>query len=205
MRWSMLRCMQAPAQSPPSPASASFAGMLAALASPASENASLSEASGESELGEDIVTLSYDRALRAHARYRPADRRNWQPQPAARVVDNSAPLASRMPQDAFDRDLRTTSVTVRLSKAECASLHQRATEAGLTVSAYLRSCTMEAEALRAQVKAALAELRSTAPQTGNELGTQNDGATHRHGEVRLSRVLGRIGKLCLGISMGGQR
>jgi hypothetical protein len=53
-------------------------------------------------------------------------------------------------------------VTVRLSKAECASLHQRAAEAGLTVSAYLRSCTIEAEALRAEVKTALAELRLTA-------------------------------------------
>ena len=62
-------------------------------------------------------------------------------------------------QAATDRYLRSASVTIRLSKAECARLHQRAAEAGVTVSAYLRSCTFEAEALRAQVKAALAELR----------------------------------------------
>jgi len=37
---------------------------------------------------------------------------------------------------------------------------QAGREAGLTVSAYLRSCTFEAEALRAQVKEALAELRT---------------------------------------------
>jgi uncharacterized protein (DUF3084 family) len=32
----------------------------------------------------------------------------------------------------------------------------------LTVSAYLRSCVLEADALRAQVKAALAELKTAA-------------------------------------------
>jgi hypothetical protein len=47
-----------------------------------------------------------------------------------------------------------------MSTAECAQLRQCAAEAGLTVSAYLRSCTFEVEALRAQVKDALAELRS---------------------------------------------
>jgi hypothetical protein len=52
-----------------------------------------------------------------------------------------------------------------MSKAECAQLHKRAAEAGLTVSAYLRSCTFEAESLRAMVKDALAQLRSEAIQT----------------------------------------
>ncbi|MGO9325923.1 MAG: plasmid mobilization protein [Terracidiphilus sp.] len=120
----------------------------------------MARTSSESDLGDDVVTLSYDRALRAHARYQPVERRDWQPEPAPRVDESLTPQASRAPQDVFDRDLRTASVTVRLSKSECASLHQRAAEAGLTVSAYLRSCTIEAEALRAQVKAALAELRS---------------------------------------------
>jgi predicted DNA binding CopG/RHH family protein len=54
---------------------------------------------------------------------------------------------------------RPASVTIRLSAAECAQLKQRAAEAGLTLSAYVRSCTFEAEALRAQVKQALGELR----------------------------------------------
>jgi hypothetical protein len=61
---------------------------------------------------------------------------------------------------ARESDLRSASVTIRLSRSECARLHQRATEAGLTVSAYLRSCAVEAEALRAQVKQALAELKT---------------------------------------------
>lgn len=158
----MLRCMQQPAQRPPSSATANFAGLLAALASPAREDPALARTSSESDLGDDVVTLSYDRVLRAHARYQPTDRSDWQLGRAARVDESLTPRASRAPEDVFDRDLRTTSVTVRLSKAECASLHQRAAEAGLTVSAYLRSCTIEAEALRAEVKTALAELRLTA-------------------------------------------
>jgi hypothetical protein len=68
-----------------------------------------------------------------------------------------------------DRELRSASVTIRLSRAECARLHRRAAEAGLTVSAYLRSCALEAEALRAQVKQALTELKA-----GNK-GTREQG------------------------------
>jgi hypothetical protein len=49
-----------------------------------------------------------------------------------------------------------------MSQAECAQLRQRAAEAGMTISAYLRSCTFEAEALRGQVKEALAQLRAAA-------------------------------------------
>jgi hypothetical protein len=60
----------------------------------------------------------------------------------------------------FDRNLKDASITIRMSKAECAQLHRRAAEAGLTVSAYLRSCTFEAESLRAMVKDTLAQLRS---------------------------------------------
>jgi hypothetical protein len=61
--------------------------------------------------------------------------------------------------------LKSASITIRLSKAECAQLRKRAAEAGLTVSAYLRSCTFEAESLRALVKDTLAQLRSN---TGKE-------------------------------------
>ena len=58
-------------------------------------------------------------------------------------------------------------MTIRLSTAECALLRRRAAEAGVTVSAYLRSCTLEADALRAEVKQALAEMR-TAGNPGTE-------------------------------------
>jgi hypothetical protein len=60
------------------------------------------------------------------------------------------------------RELRSASVTVRLNKVECTRLRQRATEAGLTVSAYLRSCALEVDALRTQVKDTLAEFKTAA-------------------------------------------
>ncbi|MGD1106468.1 MAG: hypothetical protein ABR865_05445 [Terracidiphilus sp.] len=157
--------MQPPAQSQTSPASATFAGLLATLASPSREEADPATGWDESDLGEDVATLSYERALHAHARYRPADSSDWPiTQPRRTEPADAQEAATRpagdSPQSASDRDLRTVSVTIRLSKGECARLHKRAAEAGVTVSAYMRSCTFEAEALRAQVKAALAELRS---------------------------------------------
>jgi hypothetical protein len=60
-----------------------------------------------------------------------------------------------------------------MSKAECARLHRRAAEAGLTVSAYLRSCVLEADALRAQVKQALAELKAGSNGTVVSKGTSH--------------------------------
>jgi hypothetical protein len=63
----------------------------------------------------------------------------------------------------LERNLKCASVTIRLSQAECAQLRTRAAEAGLTVSAYLRSCTFEAESLRAMVKDTLAKLRTGTP------------------------------------------
>ncbi len=170
----MLHPMQPSAKAQPSPNSPSFAGLLAALALPSRDEAERTPAWNSDDLGEDVATLSYERALRAHARYKPADRWEWETAHAARpeTVDEreAAPLpAARTSLElpvqantAHDRDLRQASVTIRLSQAECARLHERAAEAGVTVSAYLRSCTFEAEALRAEVKAALADLRAAA-------------------------------------------
>ncbi len=174
----MLLCMKQPAQSSSSAAPADFARLLAAVASPQLEEASLEETSSESNLGDDVVTVSYERALRAHARYQPADKDDW---PLARegqtgvVIAREAALpvplrgetlnAQASDPSGTDYDLRSASVTIRLSKAESARLHRHAAEAGVTVSAYLRSCTFEAETLRAEVKAALAELRMAALKT----------------------------------------
>ena len=69
------------------------------------------------------------------------------------------PWATHAPAAALERNLKSASITIRLSKAECAQLRKRAAQAGLTVSAYLRSCTFEAETLRTLVKDALAQLR----------------------------------------------
>jgi hypothetical protein len=76
------------------------------------------------------------------------------------------PPASANPtlhQSTSPGDHKTASITIRMSEAECAQLRQRAADAGLTISAYLRSCTFEAEALRGQVKEALAQIRAAVP------------------------------------------
>ena len=153
--------------------------MLAVLASPSPEESVAAKTLSESDLGDDVVTLSYDRALRAHARYKPAHENNWPLMREAQagvgisqdeVVLPAPTLGESLKAEATgvlrnDGDLRSVSVTIRLSKTECARLNKPAAEAGVTVSAYLRSCTFEAESLRAEVKAALAELRTAASKT----------------------------------------
>lgn len=90
----------------------------------------------------------------------------------------SQPRANMRPQAphfSLARDLKSSSITIRLSEAECAQLRQRAAEAGLTVSAYLRSCTFEAERLRALVRDTMAQLRaatSTAAQPAAPRGSR---------------------------------
>lgn len=169
----------------PSPASSSFAGLLAALTAPTPKTAWNND-----DLADDVATLSYEHALRNHARYKPAEPADWGFAQAAdlaaqtmmeRQAESASSLhAAAAPADQgwneavaprsetggattmFAGNLKRASITIRLSKTECEQLHRRAAAAGLTVSAYLRSCTFEAETLRAQVKATLAELRTTA-------------------------------------------
>jgi predicted DNA binding CopG/RHH family protein len=201
----ILQTMQQPTASVPT-ASPSFAGLMAALAdsknhgdgsSPPKSNSA--SAWNDDELAEDIATLSYESALRAHSRYRPPSpshsapsnstpsnfdqsltqapdpkptRFEENPSDVSAAVSqtvlpseaNPEPEASRLQAAQLERNLKGASVTIRMSKAECAQLHQRAAEAGLTVSAYLRSCTFEAESLRAMVKETLAQLRSATAQ-----------------------------------------
>ena len=163
----MLRAMQQEMANAAS-GGASFAGLLADLTAPGPE-----PSAGDGDgLEDDVAVLSYERALQAHARYKPAvadpaeqtgqgsfvapfaDRE----QRAPATGPGSSGSASDIPDSS--RSGKRASVTVRMSKAECARLQRRAAEAGMTVSAYLRSCTFEAESLRAQVKQALAELRA---------------------------------------------
>jgi sulfur carrier protein ThiS len=177
----MLQAMQQPAEIPPS---LNFAGLLASLAAPAQKSAS--EWPGERAddgLEDDFATLSYEHALRAHARYRPAgptdqsltqaadpdliplptDVHKPAPKTPQTAPMSKQPEAGSPPGTISERNLKCASVTIRLSQAECAQLRKRAAEAGLTVSAYLRSCTFEAESLRAMVKDTLARLRTGAP------------------------------------------
>ena len=174
----------------PSPASSSFAGLLAALtsgkakpAAPAAEPHS----SWTDGLADDVATLSYERAIEQYTRsrgdgapFRPHDYFAEQPslvtagrqelhqastappEPCKAELQAAAPVRE---ENRLEQSRKRASVTVRLTESEYAQLHERATEAGMTVSAYLRSCTFEAESLRAQVKQTLAELRATAQQT----------------------------------------
>jgi hypothetical protein len=168
------------ANTAPSPTAAGFAGLLSALISPQGPNKS-DPVWRDDELAEDIATLSYESALRSHSRYT-VDAHEQQPIPvtetyqeaatyeaepiraAAAPAKDSAP-AVEPAQRGFrplERHLKNASITIRMSEEECTQLHQRANEAGMTVSAYLRSCTFEAEVLRAQVKETLAQLRLAA-------------------------------------------
>jgi hypothetical protein len=171
--------MRSAAQSARSP---SFASLLAGLAMPAPKPPS----AWNDEFADDVTSLSYESALRAHARYRAADASDRSlTQPAAPSQSQFARESSADPfsspdaatggaaqQSAWsepepagpvstlrERDLKSASITIRMSQAECVQLHQRAAEAGLTVSAYLRSCTLEAESLRALVKETIAQVR----------------------------------------------
>lgn len=141
-----------PASGPPS-----FAGMLADLTAPEKK---FPPARDLDDLEDDIATISYEQALRAHARFKP--------QPLPQVVktaveDHAATQRELFPTPAADRQnhaaRRSASVTVRMSSGECEQLRKRAKEAGVTVSAYLRSCAFEVETLRAQVKDAVAQMR----------------------------------------------
>ena len=191
----MLHFMPQAATLAPPPTAASFASLLAALASPAPKP---EPGWNDDDLGEDVATLSYERALRNHGRHRASasdeaalsatsnakpfsygEGRSGSDLPIGKAAKSSAPSAragtpqafanahkmaeaemARRASTALERNRKDASITIRMSQAECTQLHERAAEAGLSVSAYLRSCTFEAEALRAQVKETIAELRS---------------------------------------------
>jgi predicted DNA binding CopG/RHH family protein len=185
----MLHAMQQTAAPAPSAKSQSFAGLLAALAAPIEPGAPRWSDEG---LADDYATLSYERALRSHARYHPSDaplntddlqrskpvepdaihirevlpgdappaRPETSPRAASPSIADVHPETTHSQPSALDRNLKSSSITIRLSKAESVQLRKRAAEAGLSVSAYLRSCTFEAETLRTLVKDTLAQLHS---------------------------------------------
>ncbi len=203
-----LLAMQQTTATAPSPTSQSFAGLLAALTAPeqgpgAGGDSSFhavkraSTAWIDDGLEDDIATLSYERALKTHARYRinehsmaqgpdslpagleqplaadsesdtmPATRPSAEQKRPERLdpLTNQSPEENRFRSTPCERSLKSASITIRMSKVECAQLHRRAADAGLSVSAYLRSCTFEAESLRAMVKDTLSELRLAKAQS----------------------------------------
>lgn len=166
----------------------SFASFLASLTAPKSQEDDLWN---EAALADDVSSISYEQALRTHARYRrpdlppppslPLDGPDATPDPVSHPVPNPVPNpvfdpSARKPPHSvritewvpgnqaplLARSYKTASITIRLSQADCAKLHQRAADAGLTISAYLRSCLFEVESLRTHVKETLAQLRTGA-------------------------------------------
>jgi predicted DNA binding CopG/RHH family protein len=159
----------------PSAVTSGFASLLAALATPKTQKTDRETDWNQDDPSDETGSLSYERALRANSRY---ERIEW---PAALVEEaeiadlakldrtqhrtEDATGAGNAGREGFktaapQKPLKTASITIRLSPLEFEQLKERASEAGLSISAYLRSCTFEAEALRAQVKKALAELRA---------------------------------------------
>ncbi len=111
---------------------------------------------------DDTLSLSYEEALKKHTRRPLADEMSRIGELAAAELQTRR--AGFVPQEQFEAaapliNAKAASITLRMSKEESAILRKRATVAGITVSAYIRSCIFEAEELRAQVKNALAEIR----------------------------------------------
>jgi predicted DNA binding CopG/RHH family protein len=175
------------ASPPETRSNSSFATLLASLAS--SPNAS-SPGWDDAALAEDVATLSYEKALKTHSRrsgypvQRLTDPENstgnsiqgleQEPRPSTNETAAQSQLlplnSSRRSDERAHR--KSASVTIRLGELENEQLHARAAEAGLSVSAYLRSCIFEVEELRSQVKQTLADMRrSTAQNQDSSLRT----------------------------------
>jgi hypothetical protein len=190
--------------------SSSFASFLASLTAPKSQEDDLWK---DAALDEDVSSISYEQALRTHARSRrpdlpplpplppetpdatpdatsgpvPNPRLDPRHDPSARKPPHSVRITEWAPSEEASllaRNHKTASITIRLSQADCAQLHHRAADAGLTISAYLRSCIFEVESLRTQVKETLAQLRTgataepqstQAPTPGHSVGTSPGG------------------------------
>jgi hypothetical protein len=161
--------------------SMNFASVLAGLAAKLDRG---DAGRKDDALDDDVVMLSYEQALRGRGRYRVAGEKAVSKTVKAgeeseevgtrstgnlkgRISGDGVAVPEEGPEKlkAVAREKcvavrKAASITIRLSREECAQVHARAAEAGMTMSAYLRSCVFEAESLRAQVKKALAELRS---------------------------------------------
>lgn len=167
----MLVSMQPSALEDPEAPSRDFAGFLASFAA---GDKTVQPQSEPDEGDENVASLTYEHALRLHVRPFQASasdqpERNSAANSLTSGIHRSSVIAgSGLSDTAMPHETnapppsgrRCSSITVRLSAAESEQLHLRAAEAGMTVSAYLRSCAFEVESLRAEVKTTLSQLRS---------------------------------------------
>ena len=131
----------------------SFASMIASFAGGPSASADPWDLTA---LADDVATISYEKALRTHRRIGPPE-----PLPPSVELNSPAPIEPALSRSSH----KTASITFRLTAEEHALLQTRAMEAGLSISAYLRSCVFEAESLRSQVKEALLQMQSASLPT----------------------------------------
>ena len=132
----------------------SFASLLASLAG---GTQIATDTWDDSTLAEDVATISYEQALRSHRRVPSTEMPT-----EFEVADTAESPATKALPPTSRKIRKSASITIRLTSEEVAQLHERAAAAQLTISAYLRSCIFEAESLRAQVKEALSQIRTTA-------------------------------------------
>ena len=158
--------MASVATAPPAQRARTFAALLEEYAAPPK----LPPGRDLDGLEDDVATLSYENALKTHARYHRAPEepaaveRVLAEQPLQIPQRNQPEARYPFPATESAAPRKSASVTVRLTAAESDQIHARADEAGLTVSAYLRSCAFEVDSLRAQVKEAVARMRQAEPQ-----------------------------------------
>jgi hypothetical protein len=188
----MLPLMQTSTAFAPSPSSGpqsdNFAAFLARLAElpdwdsePAVEPSGTYPSPEPAEAGEeDLASLSYEHALRTPTP-KASRKENLQPRKPSpqTALAGAPPMAqsyramgglsnqpsppsleiSRAFQIAEPRHARTT---IRFTAGENKLLRKRAAESNIAISAYVRSCVLEVESLRAQVRQLMTELRPSA-------------------------------------------
>ena len=181
------------------PAAAGFVNLLSGLIASKPAPTS-SDPWNDDALAQDVATLSYEQALRTHARYRPSSAPSMTgltdlDSPNSRQVSTAQQTASACAElrstaravNSLEERRKSASITIRLSPTECDQLRERAAAAGLTVSAYLRSCVFEVESLRAQVKDTLAQLRSASAAPEPNPAPQSAQPAVRSAQVRPVR------------------
>jgi hypothetical protein len=163
----------------------SFASLLASISSKLQAGAW-----DDSALVDDVASITYEQALRAHRRGRP-------PEPATRLLlddaaQTPAPSATRsrkQPQKTGEKKPKAASITIRVTAEEQVQLHERAAAAELSVSAYLRSCIFEAETLRNQVREAVFQIRSATPPDVPASDAAPDELRRKHSRSWRARLL----------------
>lgn len=162
-------------QPAPEKSSGSFAAFLASLTGKGPDDTW--DVAG---LADDVATISHEQALKSHRRVRSSGSatETLPSEPSSPNAASAKPVATHK----AERERKRASITLRLTEAEQVQLHERAAAAGLSVSAYIRSCIFEAESLRTQVKEALAQIQTASLHT-NTVSAREDASRSWHKRI----------------------